>query len=238
MSSTLVGMVGNLVEFGTTAALILPRLRFGLIAVAWLPLFVIPTRRAARYRKGLRRTAQARMAELTGILTETLSVSGAHLIRLCAALVGASGAGKSTLAGLVPRPDDPTTGRVLLDGNDLRSLDLTWLRSHLGVVAQETFLFHASVLERTPGRSHSRARSGASRRTRHPRSSCGRRRSLRALYHEQFGHPQAGPGGAAARAAAGGRRSACSTGARRTFDDTTPVIDRGLGARGEAASTL
>jgi ATP-binding cassette, subfamily B, bacterial len=301
VSSTLVGMVGNLVEFGTTAALILYLdWRFGLIALALLPLFVIPTRRAGRYRKHLRRTAQARMAELTGILTETLSVSGAHLIRLfgaedversrlqakgeevvelsiqqslagrwfqvllavlesvgpaavfavggyyvldgrahalgtlvalvaaqkrlygpatglagvhvdlvtsyayfervfrvldvdhgilqtpdairplrakgsivfdrvslvfpdgepgltdislriqegqCVALVGASGAGKSTLAGLVPRLDDPTTGRLLLDGNDLRCLDVKWLRSHIGVVTQETFLFHASVLD-------------------------------------------------------------------------------------------
>jgi ATP-binding cassette subfamily B protein len=301
VSSTLVGMVGSLVEFGATAALILYLdWRFGLIALALLPVFVIPTRRAARYRKRLRRTTQARMADLTGILTETLSVSGAHLIRLfgaedfersrlkakgeevielsiqqtlagrwfqvllallesvgpaaifavggyyvlagrahalgtlvalvaaqkrlygpaaglaglhvdlvtsyayfervfrvldvdrgilqtpdairppqaqgslvfdrvslvfpdgetglqdvsvrihegqCVALVGASGAGKSTLAGLVPRLDDPTTGRILLDGHDLRSLDLKWLRSHIGVVAQDTFLFHASVLD-------------------------------------------------------------------------------------------
>ena len=83
VASTLVGMVGNLVEFAATAALgLYLDWRFGLIALAFLPVFVVPTRRAARYRKRLRRTAQARMVDLTGILTETLSVSGAHLIRL------------------------------------------------------------------------------------------------------------------------------------------------------------
>jgi ATP-binding cassette subfamily B protein len=63
----------------------------------------------------------------------------------CIALVGPSGAGKSTLARLVPRLADPTSGRVRLDGHDLRRLELKSLRSHIAVVTQETYLFHASV---------------------------------------------------------------------------------------------
>lgn len=65
----------------------------------------------------------------------------------CIALVGRSGAGKSTLAALVPRLYDPTVGRVLVDGHDVRSVELASLRSHVGMVTQDTFLFHASLLE-------------------------------------------------------------------------------------------
>jgi len=61
------------------------------------------------------------------------------------ALVGASGAGKSTLADLVPRFHDPTAGRVTLDGADLRELRLAELRGLLGIVTQETILFHDTV---------------------------------------------------------------------------------------------
>jgi ATP-binding cassette, subfamily B, bacterial MsbA len=61
------------------------------------------------------------------------------------ALVGASGAGKSTLVDLVPRLADPTEGRVLLDGVDLRDLRLDALRSKIAVVSQDTFLFHETV---------------------------------------------------------------------------------------------
>jgi ATP-binding cassette subfamily B protein len=63
------------------------------------------------------------------------------------ALVGASGAGKSTIAALVGRLYDPTSGRVLLDGRDLRELDPAWLRSQIGVVPQEPVLFSSSVEE-------------------------------------------------------------------------------------------
>ena len=63
------------------------------------------------------------------------------------ALVGASGAGKSTLAGLVPRFHDPSSGRVLLNGRDLSAYTLSSLRRHVAVVAQEPFLFDASVLD-------------------------------------------------------------------------------------------
>lgn len=61
------------------------------------------------------------------------------------AVVGASGAGKSTLVGLVLRALDPTTGRVTLDGHDLRDLTRSSLRRHVAVVQQETVLVAGSV---------------------------------------------------------------------------------------------
>ncbi len=74
------------------------------------------------------------------------------------ALVGASGAGKSTVGALVGRLYDPTEGRILLDGHDLRDLDPRWLRDRIGVVPQEPILFSASVEENVrygrPGASH------------------------------------------------------------------------------------
>jgi ATP-binding cassette subfamily B protein len=63
------------------------------------------------------------------------------------ALVGPSGAGKTTLIGLLPRFYDPDTGHVLLDGRDLRSLPLAWLRQNVALVLQEPVLFSASILE-------------------------------------------------------------------------------------------
>src|SRR5581483_9579528 len=63
------------------------------------------------------------------------------------ALVGPSGAGKSTLASLIARFYDPTAGRVLLDGTDLRELTLAGLRSHIGIVFPETFLFDTTIRE-------------------------------------------------------------------------------------------
>jgi ATP-binding cassette subfamily B protein len=61
------------------------------------------------------------------------------------ALVGATGAGKSTFAKLVARFYDPTLGRVLIDGHDLRDVTYESLRSQLGIVPQEAFLFSGSV---------------------------------------------------------------------------------------------
>src|SRR5262249_20638286 len=63
------------------------------------------------------------------------------------ALVGATGSGKSTLAALVPRLDDPTAGRVLLDGVDLRELALADVRSAVGVVFEETVLFEGTIAD-------------------------------------------------------------------------------------------
>ncbi|MFD7059143.1 ABC transporter ATP-binding protein [Streptomyces sp. NPDC059906] len=63
------------------------------------------------------------------------------------AVVGPTGAGKSTLGHLVPRLYDVTDGRVTLDGVDVRDLDFDTLARAVGVVSQETYLFHASVAE-------------------------------------------------------------------------------------------
>ena len=61
------------------------------------------------------------------------------------ALVGPSGAGKSTIVSLIPRFYDPTAGKVTLDGIDLRDLALEELRSHIGIVPQETLLFSGTI---------------------------------------------------------------------------------------------
>ncbi|MGB6422869.1 MAG: ATP-binding cassette domain-containing protein, partial [Anaerolineales bacterium] len=62
-----------------------------------------------------------------------------------AALVGPSGAGKTTLTYLIPRLYDPTSGRILIDGNDLRDVTLTSLSTQVGMVTQETHLFHDTI---------------------------------------------------------------------------------------------
>jgi ATP-binding cassette, subfamily B, bacterial len=63
----------------------------------------------------------------------------------CVAVVGATGAGKSTLLSLIPRFYDATAGRVLIDGLDVRQLDLDTLRRSVGLVFQESFLFSNTV---------------------------------------------------------------------------------------------
>ncbi|MCS7252550.1 MAG: ABC transporter ATP-binding protein [Armatimonadota bacterium] len=62
-------------------------------------------------------------------------------------IVGRSGAGKTTLTALVTRFYDPKEGRILIDGHDLRQLDLKALREEMGVVLQEPFLFHGTICE-------------------------------------------------------------------------------------------
>ncbi|HSD81634.1 MAG TPA: ABC transporter ATP-binding protein, partial [Solirubrobacteraceae bacterium] len=63
------------------------------------------------------------------------------------ALVGATGAGKSTFAKLVARFYDPTSGRVLVDGHDLRDVTAGSLRAQMGIVPQEAFLFSGTIAE-------------------------------------------------------------------------------------------
>ena len=63
------------------------------------------------------------------------------------ALVGPSGAGKTTLLNLIPRFYEPVEGRILIDGHDLRSLQLQTLRRQIAVVPQETHLFGTSIRE-------------------------------------------------------------------------------------------
>ena len=80
------------------------------------------------------------------------------------AIVGATGAGKSSLVGLIPRFVDPTAGRVLVDGHDVRTVSLASLRDQVAVVLQEPFLFPVSVAENIalgPARRHARGRSNA-----------------------------------------------------------------------------
>ena len=61
------------------------------------------------------------------------------------AIVGPSGSGKSTLADLVPRFHDCTSGQLLIDGTDIRQYSLRQLRSHIGIVSQDTVLFNDTV---------------------------------------------------------------------------------------------
>lgn len=61
------------------------------------------------------------------------------------ALVGASGAGKSTILSLILRLYDPTLGRVTIDGNDIRAITQQSLREQIGLVTQDTYLFHDTI---------------------------------------------------------------------------------------------
>ncbi|XP_010505240.1 PREDICTED: ABC transporter B family member 1 [Camelina sativa] len=63
------------------------------------------------------------------------------------ALVGSSGSGKSTVVSLIERFYDPNSGQVLLDGQDLKTLKLRWLRQQIGLVSQEPALFATSIKE-------------------------------------------------------------------------------------------
>jgi len=81
---------------------------------------------------------QAREAALTGI---SFRAAPGQLV----ALVGPSGAGKTTLTYLIPRLYDPTAGRILLDGRDLRDVSLDSLSAQIGMVTQENYLFHDTI---------------------------------------------------------------------------------------------
>ncbi|MFA7660949.1 MAG: ATP-binding cassette domain-containing protein, partial [Anaerovoracaceae bacterium] len=63
------------------------------------------------------------------------------------ALVGPSGSGKSTLCNLIPRFYDVSSGRVLIDGQDIKTVTIQSLRSQIGMVQQDVYLFSGSVLE-------------------------------------------------------------------------------------------
>jgi ATP-binding cassette subfamily B protein len=83
-------------------------------------------------------TSQAREVALESI---SFRASPGQLI----ALVGPSGAGKTTLTYLIPRLYDPTGGRILIDGHDLRNVKLDSLAAAIGMVTQETYLFHDTI---------------------------------------------------------------------------------------------
>jgi len=79
--------------------------------------------------------------------TDAISNLALHIERgKTHALVGASGAGKSTILSLILRLYDPTSGAVKIDGQDLRSVSQKSLRQQMGLVTQETFLFHDTIL--------------------------------------------------------------------------------------------
>ncbi|KAL8204935.1 hypothetical protein R6Q57_010558 [Mikania cordata] len=73
----------------------------------------------------------------------TLSVPAGKTI----ALIGSSGSGKSTVVSLIERFYDPTSGQVMLDGHDIKGLNLKWLRQQIGLVSQEPALFATSIKE-------------------------------------------------------------------------------------------
>jgi len=81
---------------------------------------------------------QAREVALTGI---SFRAAPGQLV----ALVGPSGAGKTTLTYLIPRLYDPTSGSLRLDGRDLREYGLDFLAAQIGMVTQETYLFHDTI---------------------------------------------------------------------------------------------
>ncbi|KAK6145325.1 hypothetical protein DH2020_022145 [Rehmannia glutinosa] len=72
-----------------------------------------------------------------------LKVNGGQTI----AVVGVSGSGKSTIISLIERFYDPVAGHILLDGRDLKSYNLRWLRNHLGLVQQEPIIFSTTIRE-------------------------------------------------------------------------------------------
>jgi ABC-type multidrug transport system fused ATPase/permease subunit len=98
---------------------------------------------SARNGNGASPPAQAEPEEVLALEHIDLAVPAGQTV----ALVGATGAGKSTMAKLAARFYDPTRGRVLVDDHDLREISSHSLRSQMGIVPQEAFLFSGTVRE-------------------------------------------------------------------------------------------
>jgi len=106
--------------------------------------FAYSPRKSARPESAMRGSARRESAgEVKALEHIDLTIPSGQTI----ALVGATGAGKSTMAKLAARFYDPTAGRVLVDGHDLREVSSDSLRSQMGIVPQEAFLFSGSIAE-------------------------------------------------------------------------------------------
>ncbi len=104
---------------------------------------VAATRTGDSGRRGNGKSAGAAIHQARELALDTLSfnIAPGQLV----ALVGPSGAGKTTLTYLIPRLYDPTLGGITLDGHDLRDLTLSTMAENIGMVTQETYLFHDSI---------------------------------------------------------------------------------------------
>jgi ATP-binding cassette subfamily B protein len=90
---------------------------------------------------GMIETGQISQARELALESVSFKASAGQLV----ALVGPSGAGKTTMTYLIPRLWDPTEGIIRIDGHDLRDLTLDSLSSAIGMVTQETYLFHDTI---------------------------------------------------------------------------------------------
>ncbi|MYE27791.1 MAG: ABC transporter ATP-binding protein [Chloroflexi bacterium] len=96
---------------------------------------------SGRRTKGAPATSPAHQAREMALENISFRIEPGQLV----ALVGPSGAGKTTLTYLIPRLYDPSAGRVTLDGYDLRDLTLSAMAQNIGMVTQETYLFHDTI---------------------------------------------------------------------------------------------
>lgn len=94
-----------------------------------------------RRKNSVPRAAAAHQAREIALENISFRIEPGQLV----ALVGPSGAGKTTLTYLIPRLYDPAVGRITLDGNDLRDLTLSTMARNIGMVTQETYLFHDTI---------------------------------------------------------------------------------------------
>lgn len=104
---------------------------------------IAATRSGDPAKRGNGRGGSAKVHQAREMALEDISfrISPGQLV----ALVGPSGAGKTTMTYLIPRLYDPSKGRILIDSHDLRDLSLNTMAQNIGMVTQETYLFHDSI---------------------------------------------------------------------------------------------
>ncbi|KAJ7976917.1 ABC transporter family protein [Quillaja saponaria] len=91
--------------------------------------------------------AKVAAAKIFRVIDHKPSIDRNNELGKTIALVGSSGSGKSTVVSLIERFYDPSSGQVLLDGHDIKSLNLKWLRQQIGLVSQEPALFATTIKE-------------------------------------------------------------------------------------------